>query len=79
VYYLLCDILYNTCPKTCHKTYLFKAGSYRGVRHIVPPLPEPRPRQDERQAQTHVRKSLTEGAAQLGKVLVHSNLLFGAL
>jgi len=26
-----------------------------------------------------VRKSLTEGAAQLGKVSVHSNLLFGAL
>jgi len=41
VYYLLCGIVYNTCPKTCHKTYLFKAGSYRGVRHILFSLPEP--------------------------------------
>jgi len=79
VCYLLCDILHDTCPKTCHKTYLFEAGSCRGARHIVSPLPEPRPRQDEKQAQTHVRESLAEGVAQLGKVSVHSNLLFGAL
>jgi len=73
VYYSLCDVLCNACPKTCHKTHLSEAGSCRGTRHIVSPLPEPRPRQDEKQAQTHVQKSLTEGVAQLGKVSVHPN------
>jgi len=40
---LLCDILCYTCPKTCHKTYLFKVGLHRGIRHIVFSSPEPHP------------------------------------
>jgi len=79
VFYLLCDTMCNACPKTHHKTYLPKAGPHRGVRHMALPSPEPRPRQDERQAQTRAQESLAEGAAQLGKVSVHPSLLFGAL
>jgi len=75
----LCDALCDTCPKTCHKTCLPEAGSHRGARHIALSLPEPNPRQDEKQAQTHVRESLTEGAAQLGKAPVRPSLLSGAL
>jgi len=35
VCHLLCGAVSNTCPKTCHKTYFFKVGLHRGVRHIL--------------------------------------------